>query len=162
MITLYGHFAIACYPVQLGLARTIYIRLINGIFGREITKYTVIYGVYIRFWPTLCTTLSTRVYNDASRLCRVGQNHIYMVYIQYFWQGITKYTVVHGVYIRFWPTLRLCPSLAFSIGQMHQCMSSMHDNTHAVTLTRTSKSSLHHLKLCITNGQPHPPGSQLL
>jgi len=24
-----------------------------GIFGRDITKYTVIYGVYIRFWPTL-------------------------------------------------------------------------------------------------------------
>jgi hypothetical protein len=24
-----------------------------SFFGREITKYTVIYGVYIRFWPTL-------------------------------------------------------------------------------------------------------------
>jgi len=24
-----------------------------GIFGSKITKYTVIYGVYIRFWPTL-------------------------------------------------------------------------------------------------------------
>jgi len=31
----------------------IYIRFIYGIFGRESTKYTVIYGVYIRFWPTL-------------------------------------------------------------------------------------------------------------
>ena len=29
------------------------IRFIYGIFGREITKFTVIYGVYIRFWPTL-------------------------------------------------------------------------------------------------------------
>jgi hypothetical protein len=28
-------------------------RCIYGIFGREITKYTVIYGAYIRFWPTL-------------------------------------------------------------------------------------------------------------
>jgi len=37
----------------VGLARTIYIRFTYGIFGREITKYTVIYGVYIRFWPTL-------------------------------------------------------------------------------------------------------------
>ena len=36
----------------VGLARTIYIRYIYGIFGREIIKYTVIYGVYIRFWPT--------------------------------------------------------------------------------------------------------------
>ena len=30
-----------------------YIRWLYGIFGREITKYTVIYGVFIRFWPTL-------------------------------------------------------------------------------------------------------------
>ena len=29
-----------------------YIWCIYGIFGREITKYTVIYGVHIRFWPT--------------------------------------------------------------------------------------------------------------
>jgi len=25
----------------------------NGIFGRETIEYTVIYGVYIQFWPTL-------------------------------------------------------------------------------------------------------------
>jgi hypothetical protein len=31
----------------------IYAVYIYGIFGREITKLTVIYGVYIRFWPTL-------------------------------------------------------------------------------------------------------------
>jgi hypothetical protein len=41
--------------VRIGLARTIYIRFIYGIFGRESTKYTVIYDVYIRFWPTLGT-----------------------------------------------------------------------------------------------------------
>jgi hypothetical protein len=40
----------------LGLARTIYIRCKYGNFGREITKYAVIYGVYIRFWPTLHIT----------------------------------------------------------------------------------------------------------
>ena len=40
---------------RVGLARTIYIRCIYGNFGREITKYTVIYGVYIQFWPTLNT-----------------------------------------------------------------------------------------------------------
>jgi len=38
------------------LARTIYIRCIYGIFGGKITKYTVKYGVYIRFWPTLSHT----------------------------------------------------------------------------------------------------------
>jgi len=37
----------------LGLARAIYIRCVYGTFGREITIYMVIYGVYIRFWPTL-------------------------------------------------------------------------------------------------------------
>ena len=39
--------------IRVGQARTIYIRFTYGIFGAEITKYTVIYGVYIRFWPTL-------------------------------------------------------------------------------------------------------------
>jgi len=37
----------------VGLARSIYKRCIYGICGRENTKYTVIYGVYIGFWPTL-------------------------------------------------------------------------------------------------------------
>ena len=41
-----------CTPC-IGLARTIYIRCMYGIFGRGITKYTVIYDVYTRFWPTL-------------------------------------------------------------------------------------------------------------
>jgi len=34
-----------------------YIQCIYGIVGREITKYTVIYGEYIRFWPTLLNFL---------------------------------------------------------------------------------------------------------
>ena len=32
---------------------TIYIQYIFSILGREITDYTVIYGAYIRLWPTL-------------------------------------------------------------------------------------------------------------
>ena len=39
--------------IYVGLARTLYIWCIYGVFGRETTKYTVIYGVYIRFWPAL-------------------------------------------------------------------------------------------------------------
>ena len=39
--------------IPVGLARTINIRCIYGIFGREITKDTVIYGAYILLWPTL-------------------------------------------------------------------------------------------------------------
>ena len=47
--------ALALHLLCIGLARTKYIYGVGiyGNFGREITKYTVIYGVYIRFWPTL-------------------------------------------------------------------------------------------------------------
>jgi len=38
-------------------------------------------------------------------MCRVDQNHIYTVYIRYFWQGNHQ---IYGVYIRFWPTLAMC------------------------------------------------------
>ena len=47
------HNLIGCI---IGLARTIYIRCIHSIFDREITKYTVIYGIYTRTWPTLYST----------------------------------------------------------------------------------------------------------
>jgi hypothetical protein len=39
------------YVVRVG-QNHIYIRCINGTFGRETTKYTVVYGVSVRFWPT--------------------------------------------------------------------------------------------------------------
>jgi hypothetical protein len=32
---------------------------------------------------------------------------VYTAYTQYFWQGIIKYTVIYGVYVRFWPTLSI-------------------------------------------------------
>jgi len=43
------------YTVFLQENHEIYghIRCIHGIFGRKIMKCTVIYGVYIQFWPTL-------------------------------------------------------------------------------------------------------------
>jgi hypothetical protein len=46
---MFGDFPakIAVYTTCVGLARTIYIRCIYGILGREIIKYTVIYGIYI-------------------------------------------------------------------------------------------------------------------
>ena len=31
----------------------IHLQCIYGIFGREFTEYTVIYGVYKWFWPTI-------------------------------------------------------------------------------------------------------------
>jgi len=44
----------------------IYIWCVYGIYGREFTKYTVIYGAFIRYWPTLL--VNTKEY---SRLCRL-------------------------------------------------------------------------------------------
>jgi len=59
MVRQFVHWLLLHTPTtSLGLARTIYIRFIYGIFGRKITVYTVIYGAYIRFWPTLCMLCS--------------------------------------------------------------------------------------------------------
>ena len=51
--SIYLNYACVSSIRQVGLARTTYIRYLYGIFGREVTRYTVIYGVCIRFWPTL-------------------------------------------------------------------------------------------------------------
>jgi len=90
-----------------------------------------IYTVYIRFWPTLLirvhsvtyhpyvlvdgrlyraahfvtNTLCTCVVTKCVYVTKVGQNHIQSIY------GIrgrktTKYTVMYGVYIRFWQPYR--------------------------------------------------------
>ena len=45
----------------VGLAITTCIWCIHGILGREITKYTVVYGVYVRFWPTLLMQLGVQI-----------------------------------------------------------------------------------------------------
>jgi hypothetical protein len=34
-----------------------------GVLGREISKYTVIYRVYIRFWPTLGMSVTVRTFD---------------------------------------------------------------------------------------------------
>jgi hypothetical protein len=33
--------------------------------------------------------------------------YTYTVYMRYFWQGVTKYTVIYGAYIQLWPTLHI-------------------------------------------------------
>jgi hypothetical protein len=40
------------------------------------------------------------------QMCSVGQNYIYIY--DFFGREITRYTVIYGVYIRFWPTLHMC------------------------------------------------------
>jgi len=58
-----GSHTLVCRGMQqISMSRVgqnhVYIRYIDGIFGREIT-YTVIYSVYIRSWPTLQISEST-------------------------------------------------------------------------------------------------------
>jgi hypothetical protein len=48
-------FIVHTVYIYVGWARTTYtcIRCTYGIFSKEITVHTVLYGVYIRLWPTL-------------------------------------------------------------------------------------------------------------
>ena len=46
--------AVVCISHSIRVGQNhIYTMYMCGICGREITKYTVVYGVYIWFWPTL-------------------------------------------------------------------------------------------------------------
>jgi hypothetical protein len=45
--------------LYLGLARAMFIRCVYGIFCRGFIKCTVMYSVYVRFWPILCVLLYT-------------------------------------------------------------------------------------------------------
>jgi hypothetical protein len=111
------------YPgngAYLGLARTIYIRFIYGSFGREITKHTAIYSVYIRFWPALGVSLGSGVgWMRVGGACmllianRVGQKRICTPCMTVYYPG-TQYPIgdfpakkylIYTVYIWFWPTL---------------------------------------------------------
>jgi len=45
-----------------------------GIFGMEITKYTVIYGVYVRSWPTLLVVFAHPLWlGEGAHLVPVGK-----------------------------------------------------------------------------------------
>ena len=84
---------------------------IHGVFGREITKYTVIYGVFTR-----CSWQGNhQIYGHTRCLYAVflaGKSpniRLYTVFIHsVFGREITKYTVIYGVYTRAWPTLFMC------------------------------------------------------
>ena len=71
--------ALSSVLIQLFLLlRAIYIRRIDGNFRREITKHTVIYGLYIhtyvRFWPTLLIVHQPLIVNaDIKKACEVAQ-----------------------------------------------------------------------------------------
>ena len=66
---------------SVGLARSMYshIRCTYGVLGRDVIKYTVMYGAYKRSWPTLaicklCTLPLPRI-ADAT-YCRYSRCHV--------------------------------------------------------------------------------------
>ena len=108
------------------IGQTIYKRCIYSIYGREITKYTVIYGVYARFWPTLhihriYTALANPTHITMSKDHRSGQPYTYhYVKGSQIWPGTVRANPTHKpyihssgqpyiytVYTQFWPTLHI-------------------------------------------------------
>jgi len=45
--------SVMCKAGQNYVYNILYIRCMYGILSRDFTQYTVIYDVFIRFWPTL-------------------------------------------------------------------------------------------------------------
>jgi len=91
----------AAFRISVGLARTIYIRCTYGIFGREITIHTAIYGVYIRFWPTLNIILRLaapkQMYNNTNVHPTYGNAQRY-IYTQH--TTVYIHTTHDGIYIQ--------------------------------------------------------------
>jgi hypothetical protein len=54
-----------------------------------------------------------------------------------YWQGITKYTVIYGVYIRLWPTLPICYHTNIDTHMHTHTQTHTHMRTHAHTHTHT-------------------------
>jgi len=68
--------------------------------------------------------------------------YIYGVYTVYlFGREITKYTVIYGAYIRFWPTLQVCERLN---ANLPVCQHTVHTHTHTHTNTHKHTHTLTH------------------
>jgi len=90
--------------------------------------------------PDLLATLwlPKRLLQRASVLImsRVGQNHIYTVYIRYFWQGKHQ---MYGAYIRFWPTLFMSTSI--DLGRWKKVQTHWHEGQNKQPAVQTWNSS---------------------
>jgi len=124
----------------VGLARTIYTRC-TGIrfFGREITKYTVMYGAYIRFCPTL-----HKAYNDQRRVniyshaectggCAPSYTQNYRCSNPCFTREIVPITTLP------------CVSLSLSLSHTHTHTHTHTTHTHAHTHVHTHTLTLAHM-----------------
>jgi hypothetical protein len=68
--------------------RVVYIRCICGIVGKKITNYTVLYGVCIRFWPTLYP-LSTFPYLVKALVRTHKYMHRHQIFLIVYTHGTT-------------------------------------------------------------------------
>ena len=116
------------HALSLGLARTIHIQCIYGIFGRDITKITVIYGAYIRFWPTL-----TYIHTSATGGCTVA---CVRVHLCVFTQATThKHTLTRTHTCAHTHTCTHTRAHTHAHTRTHTCT---HTHTHAHTHTHTN------------------------
>jgi len=99
------------------LRRPMYIRCLwlSGrllALGTHYAGYMCVY-VWVCVWKALA---------GPAFIPRVGQDHTYSVYIHnIFGRGITKYTVLYGAYIQYWPILWLCNILDRAFSE-HACV----------------------------------------
>jgi len=118
-------FVLLHYYVCVGLARTIYKRCIYGIFGREIIKYTVIYGACIRFWPTLRMWLAINQHCCGRTLSKWG------------WLGAAhKHTQTH-THMQAHTDRRAHTTTHTHIQTHRQTHTQQHTRTHIQTHTHT-------------------------
>ena len=127
----------------LGLARTLCIRCMYGIFGREITRYTVICGAYIWFWPTLIFLCATSAQNF---LC-----HVYTCFcvpcLHMFLYATSAHYVRHislvcGTSVA---CLHVC---TFCVPCLHMCLCAMFTHVfvcHVCTLCEAHQPGLWHI-----------------
>jgi len=93
--------------VGVKLARTTHIRYKHSVSGREITKYTVIYGVHLLFWLTLQVGHNGHWNTMVAGTLFLGLART--VYIRRIWPSIwwfpcKKYRI-YTVHTWFWPSL---------------------------------------------------------
>ena len=131
-------------PVFLIIPRVgqnhIYIRCVYGLFGREFTIYTVIYGVYIRFWPTLIIPCPPPP--DSSSLnwphCLFTPptqtpSNILVWLIAFVWLSLVWFIAFHTPYSDTLKSLCMAHCLFHSRGSLTW---SLHQQTHAACFHR--------------------------
>jgi len=91
-------FAFSCACVYASICHWYFLTFPCALFISQMRRQTL-------------ETYSVSIYMPLI-ICRVGQNHIYTVYIRYFWQGNHQmYIYIRWIYIRFWPTQIICHAL---------------------------------------------------